>query len=43
VSLDARWPGSAVSDWRVFLRYEHTSRLMIVLGVRRRNEGTYRD
>ena len=32
-----------VGDWRVFLRYDGTARVMTVLGVRRRNEGTYRD
>ena len=32
-----------VGDWRVIFKYEQAAGVMLVLAVKRRNEGTYRD
>ncbi|HZO27000.1 MAG TPA: type II toxin-antitoxin system RelE/ParE family toxin [Chloroflexota bacterium] len=32
-----------VGDWRVLFSYDYQAKTLTVAGVRRRNEGTYRD
>lgn len=32
-----------VGDWRVLFTYDYAARILTVLAVKRRNEGTYRD